>query len=638
MGRHRFTCRTNQRPCLAHYSCGVPRVNNVSTEHRSSSSSASRQERLPSGTRNRTDTRPANPTLAGPGSMPASATIRSLLALILTFSTSLAYDSLEVMEPFVRIHTSAGDSFPFLILAEKGRRFRILDERSSWCRVLVDDTAGWVRKRHARPWPQASPVHDSTAESVPSTLGEPPVAPPEDVAEHAARSTDGTAVGPMRPRRSSGEYMRPDDDCRSRLEAHAHTQKPIHPSEAQGTHSRDPVSDDAKPLDWAAEWYGFADDGDTRFADGDTTDGQASAVAPDTALVVRSPVAVRETPDSAARALRTIVPGTRVAVLSVNGSWCRVLHDGTDGWVRTRYLHFDKLAHLGKGLLSALVTVLLGVTAAAGFGAWHSRRHAASRAAPTLLRAASRTVLVVRRTPGFVKQYISGDKVTFESCLREVGFRVDTAATLTAVRDTLRRGAPDIILVDYRFHPHIHTAFAQLLAVAARSDQRAPLLIVYRVPPERQVALLQQLPTAHCLGPGVTDRELFAPITPHIVVARAVDALPPDEHASALEGPLAAGGLTEILQFIEIGAKTGRLTVNNGTPTGAVYFSHGMIVHAATADATGKQAVFKMLEMEQGSFRFVHQEVPRTGGYLLPTLQVLMEWAQARDEARRVVQ
>lgn len=543
---------------------------------------------------------------------------------------AFSHDSLEVMEPFVKVHVLPADTHEFLILAEQGRRFQIVSESPAWCRIVVDDTVGWIRKQHARPWP-------------PPSLSDSPAGATEASARHLQNDALAQARRPAHEPRSTVGQTPTEHPERmpSAVTGTAPRTATLHPSAGVDTGRGEPMSMSgtaaAEPAatDWTSAWYGFADDPGGRHMQGDTTVGQASTVEPQTALVVRTPVAIVQSPDTSAPTLQTVVPGTRVIVLSVRGDWCRVVHDGVDGWVPADHLHFEGLALPGGLRLAALTGMLLFMAAVASLLYTRVRSRSTVRAVPAVLRAASQSVLVVRNRPGFIRQYVAGSSATFESCLRDVGFRVGTASSLSAVRDALKRETPDIILVDHGFRADIHTAFAQLLAAAQRAGQRAPLLIFYHVPASEIPALQKQLPAAHFLQTGATDRELFAPITPRIAAAENCRGGAADDSASALEGPLAEDGMAEILQFIETGGKTGRLTVSNGTPTGVVYFSGGMIVHAAAASATGKEAVLRMLDMRQGAFRFVHQAVSPADVPPLSTLQVLMEWAQGRDEARR---
>jgi len=89
-----------------------------------------------------------------------------------------------------------------------------------------------------------------------------------------------------------------------------------------------------------------------------------------------------------------------------------------------------------------------------------------------------------------------------------------------------------------------------------------------------------------------------------------------------------------VLQFIEIGSKTGCLLIETERPFGLIYFLNGRIIYAATAqEIIGKEAVFMILNLKNGNFRFILNRKPKSSNANLSTLEVLMEWTKALDEA-----
>ncbi|MCX7727161.1 MAG: DUF4388 domain-containing protein [Chitinispirillaceae bacterium] len=106
--------------------------------------------------------------------------------------------------------------------------------------------------------------------------------------------------------------------------------------------------------------------------------------------------------------------------------------------------------------------------------------------------------------------------------------------------------------------------------------------------------------------------------------------------SSALAGNIGEGSLLEVLQFIEIGSKTGCLLIEVGKPFAIICFKNGRIIFAATADRiTGKEAIFKVLDLKVGTFRFVVDKKPKESNLNLSTLEILMEWAKVADEAHK---
>ncbi len=75
-------------------------------------------------------------------------------------------------------------------------------------------------------------------------------------------------------------------------------------------------------------------------------------------------------------------------------------------------------------------------------------------------------------------------------------------------------------------------------------------------------------------------------------------------------GPVRFGGgfsgfeLLEILQFLELHEKEGRLTVNTGSHAGEISIRKGVIVFAMAGDITGEEAARLLLEAPEGTFEF----------------------------------
>ena len=105
---------------------------------------------------------------------------------------------------------------------------------------------------------------------------------------------------------------------------------------------------------------------------------------------------------------------------------------------------------------------------------------------------------------------------------------------------------------------------------------------------------------------------------------------------SAFQGDIAESSISEVLEFIEMGKKTGCLQIESESPLGILFFQQGRIVHAAAVDGMrGRDAVNYALGLKAGNFKFLLDKQPKVRDVNLSTLEVLMEWSKAADEARR---
>ena len=80
-----------------------------------------------------------------------------------------------------------------------------------------------------------------------------------------------------------------------------------------------------------------------------------------------------------------------------------------------------------------------------------------------------------------------------------------------------------------------------------------------------------------------------------------------------LEGSLKDFTLDEVLQIISMGEKTGRLVLKGETPfgkkEGAIFFEKGQVKDAETEQYRGEPAVVDLLNIKEGYFKFIPEDV-----------------------------
>jgi hypothetical protein len=136
------------------------------------------------------------------------------------------------------------------------------------------------------------------------------------------------------------------------------------------------------------------------------------------------------------------------------------------------------------------------------------------------------------------------------------------------------------------------------------------------------------------LGPSLTERDLFAIISPLTTVDHGTRLIPISIVASALEGDIGEGGLNPVLQLIDSGSKTGCLLVSGPEASGTLYAEDGFITYAASGNASGQEAVMEFLDVKSGHFRFVADKKTDEKNCSIRIMAVLMEWAKEKDETR----
>ena len=99
-----------------------------------------------------------------------------------------------------------------------------------------------------------------------------------------------------------------------------------------------------------------------------------------------------------------------------------------------------------------------------------------------------------------------------------------------------------------------------------------------------------------------------------------------------LEGNLKDFDLSDILQLVQLGKKTGALVVQAGTDEGTIYFSDGTAVHAKTGESTGDLAVNRILRWRQGTFAFRADETSTYHSIQTPLQHLVLDAARQIDE------
>ncbi|HAJ79832.1 MAG TPA: hypothetical protein DCO75_08675, partial [Fibrobacteres bacterium] len=162
------------------------------------------------------------------------------------------------------------------------------------------------------------------------------------------------------------------------------------------------------------------------------------------------------------------------------------------------------------------------------------------------------------------------------------------------------------------------------------------IVIFYNVPDPAEISRLNRSPYIYYVGLVFSDRDIFKIITPLIMSEKTVErSFKKSVQNSALEGEIGSGNLVEVMQFIEIGKKTGCLYISLKMPLGIIYFEQGRITYSAAPGSKGENALNDILNLKDGHFNFVLDKVSSEKNLNCSTLEVLMEWTKSKDEADR---
>jgi hypothetical protein len=326
--------------------------------------------------------------------------------------------------------------------------------------------------------------------------------------------------------------------------------------------------------------------------------------------------------------------GERLSLVAEGESWCRIAYKDTVGWIERKvgkvvdsgsssFLHSSSVVIIliGGVLLLLFVIIIISI------------RHIRTRASSKQVSSAKRQALFIAREPKFINEALTDNSVTIEKCFSDMGFEIKYAADLLNIKTIIESKTPDVILIDWRFDRTIFSTIEKFFVSSPNAE--SVIIVVYNVPDPSSMFTSSILPKMAFFGVTFSDRDLFKIVTPLLLSTENAE-MQKSSQSSALEGEIAGGNLVEVLQYIETGRKNGCLLIDTGKPFCIIYFNSGRIIYAATSEGlTGRDAIFSVLNLKEGKFRFLLNKKPKTFNTDLSTLEVLMSWTKNIDEALR---
>jgi HD-GYP domain-containing protein (c-di-GMP phosphodiesterase class II) len=103
-----------------------------------------------------------------------------------------------------------------------------------------------------------------------------------------------------------------------------------------------------------------------------------------------------------------------------------------------------------------------------------------------------------------------------------------------------------------------------------------------------------------------------------------------------ISGTLDDFTISDIIQILNLGLKTAKVEIANGTSAGTIFLAHGKVVHASTDEHSGKEAFIDMTQWKAGTFQILHGLVTDTENVKMDTTHLLLEAARITDERERL--
>jgi hypothetical protein len=106
----------------------------------------------------------------------------------------------------------------------------------------------------------------------------------------------------------------------------------------------------------------------------------------------------------------------------------------------------------------------------------------------------------------------------------------------------------------------------------------------------------------------------------------------PTGRPAELSGSIHQFSLPDIVQFLSVAEKTGKLHLTSPDGSGSIFFEKGVVTHAEVLDATGEEAFFDLMRWHDGQFEFSPGEASEKKSVQQHGAILLMEGARRSDE------
>jgi len=213
--------------------------------------------------------------------------------------------------------------------------------------------------------------------------------------------------------------------------------------------------------------------------------------------------------------------------------------------------------------------------------------------------------------------------------LREKGLEIFEAADGSkALAETLLR-KPDILLLDLSV-PIL--APERLVQILRSNPNTRSMPVFFLSEREQSVSGFRQ---------GV-DEFIRKPFHEEEILLRIQRALYQDPLSEALTGDSEISGnlsqifLPDLWQMLAMNRKNGVLQVEAEHISGSVYIERGEIISAVTRNIAGEKALFRLIPLKEGKFRFLPGKVGVRRTIFTPSQQAILEGLRHDDELRRL--
>lgn len=534
--------------------------------------------------------------------------------ILFLFSFIFAQEQqVEISDFFAKVYLAPTTSSRFIGLAQKGEVYTVVETRDAWLRIRFKNAVGWIQQTQVqKPGTQVASAQGSATES--ST-------PIKDT-QSTTDSSPVTTVTADTPKPTTPEIALKTEQRASSTHKSSDVQTP-RPSKPKKKDEEEKPKRDSKRKNWFSQ---------QNFLNNLPPSQDVQDLDVKYFQVTFGPARILLYLNPDAPILGMAKKGDVFPLVGEGDTWCKVVYADTVGWVERRN---GKIIDAPESLLAndllffGAVLLVLGLVVALLlliFSILKKRRNIKPED-----NAIQKNVLIVAKVNKTIQYTLTDTTTTIDRCFAEIGFDISVAKDPMSIRNFVQSKIFDLLIIDWKFERNIVSYVERLFSTVPNAKKI--FCIVYNTPDPAAMRPGRIFSNTVFLGLNFSDRDIFKLVTPLIISDNSKN-LQKSIQSSALQGNVADGNLLEVLQFIEIGSKTGCLLIETERPFGLIYFLNGRIIYAATAqEIIGKEAVFMILNLKNGNFRFILNRKPKSSNANLSTLEVLMEWTKALDEA-----
>ncbi|MBK8693761.1 MAG: DUF4388 domain-containing protein [Deltaproteobacteria bacterium] len=216
------------------------------------------------------------------------------------------------------------------------------------------------------------------------------------------------------------------------------------------------------------------------------------------------------------------------------------------------------------------------------------------------------------------------ESTVLELRMVEEGFEVHLARNVEEAMGVLARGSVEAVISETDLET---TSGLDLLATLRASQSTVPWVFLTRDQRREAIARAFEL--------GANDYVL-KPASPEVLIAKVKQLLAQRQARSprGVSGSLAELALTDVVQVLSQGRKTGQLSIRNGSEQGEVHFLDGNVVNALWQGLRGEEAFFAMLGLSTGDFALDPTFRPSSQAISSNVEALMLEGMRRLDEAR----